>query len=249
MPPAVHDYIEASTPNNLRCPARHRSCHPEKHGTWKITPLRRIIFQILMCLGSMLNVQGCNPLVDGTNLAALGFWYTPAIRNWVFQSHLTFPPSGNPCCQSRYSLRGRVVRPDTRGPGWEPISAKSFIYLKVAMLEYIKSALVSSWDTDEERITSFRISGVVDVHQPCCIGDLLQSSKFLKVKAFLQGIPLAKDGRFPGKSCDPPMKLPNPSQSDFDCWWLHFDKFAYLYLPLLWIQLKSGLHVYYNIKL
>lgn len=101
-------------------PARHRSCPPTKHGTRKITPLRRIIFKIIMCLGSMLNVQGLNPLVDGTNLAALGFWYVPpAIRNWVFQSHLTFPPSGNPCCRSRYSLHGRVVRPDTRGPGWE----------------------------------------------------------------------------------------------------------------------------------
>lgn len=117
MPLAVHDYIEASTPNNLRRSAQATQLPPTKHGTWKITPLkRRIIFQIIKCLGSMLNVQGCNPLVDGTNLAAGGFWYVPpAIRNWVFQSHLTFPPSGNPCCQSRYSLHGTVVRPDKRG--------------------------------------------------------------------------------------------------------------------------------------
>ncbi len=81
MPLAVHDYIEASTPNNLRRLTRYdwwkKNILPQKtnvelenHSSEEENHLPD---SKSSSLGSILIFKGCNPTVDGTNLLA-GPW-------------------------------------------------------------------------------------------------------------------------------------------------------------------------------
>lgn len=230
MPLAVHDCIEASTPNNLRRSRKapqlppNKTWNPKNHSFEEDHLPNHHVFRFHAKCSRIKSpgwwYQFGRPwfLVRPTGHKELGVPVAPHLpTKWqsMLPESLFSARQGGKTWHTRPRVGtrprpGRVMGSLEAEEGYtvdsseavdmqeSPISAKSFIYLKVAKLEYIKSALVSSWDTDEERITSFRISGVVDVHQPSCIGDLLQSSKFLKVEAFLQGIPLTKTDVFRG---------------------------------------------------